>query len=70
LQLVHCGGGNPDNGKELFNMKCPVCNTWVMVKETRARPNNVAYRRYECANEHRFITLEKVERVIEKKEKP
>jgi transcriptional regulator NrdR family protein len=51
-------------------MKCPVCGTWVMVKETRAKKENVKYRRYECANEHRFTTLEKVERVIEKKEKP
>ena len=50
-------------------MKCPVCNTWVMVKETRSRPHNITYRRYECANEHRFATLEQVARVIEPKKK-
>ena len=50
-------------------MKCPVCNTWVLVKETRARPDNITYRRYECANEHRFITLEQVVRVIKPKER-
>lgn len=52
-------------------MKCPVCNTWVLVKETRSRPDNAAYRRYECANEHRFTTLEQVVRVIQpRKKKP
>lgn len=45
-------------------MKCPVCGTWTLVKETRQRTENVKYRRYECANEHRFTTLEKVEKVI------
>jgi transcriptional regulator NrdR family protein len=50
-------------------MKCPVCNTWVLVKETRARPDNITYRRYECANEHRFTTLEQVASVIKPKER-
>jgi transcriptional regulator NrdR family protein len=50
-------------------MKCPVCNAWVLVKETRTRPANVVYRRYECANEHRFITHEAVVRTIKPKEK-
>jgi transcriptional regulator NrdR family protein len=50
-------------------MKCPVCSTWVEVKETRARPKNEKYRRYECANGHRFVTHETVVRVIEPKEK-
>lgn len=50
-------------------MKCPVCNAWVVVKETRSRPNNIAYRRYECANEHRFVTHEQVVRLIKPKEK-
>lgn len=48
-------------------MKCPVCQTWTMVKETRTKPGNTKLRRYECANLHRFVTLEKVERVIPKK---
>lgn len=51
-------------------MKCPVCNTWVNVKETRSRLHNATYRRYECANEHRFTTLEQVVRLIKPKEKP
>ena len=50
-------------------MICPVCKAWVMVKETRARANNTKYRRYECANEHRFTTVESIERVIEKDKK-
>jgi transcriptional regulator NrdR family protein len=50
-------------------VKCPECNTWVSVKETRSRPANAVYRRYECANEHRFTTLETVVRVIKPKEK-
>lgn len=45
-------------------MRCPVCQTWVQVKETRQRPENVIYRRYECANGHRFVTEERVIRVI------
>jgi transcriptional regulator NrdR family protein len=45
-------------------MKCPVCGTWTLVKETRQRAENAKYRRYECANEHRFTTLEKVAKVI------
>jgi hypothetical protein len=45
-------------------VKCPVCDTWVRNLETRSRPDNTTYRRYECANEHRFVTKEKIERVI------
>ena len=45
-------------------VKCPVCDQWVSVLETRARDNNETYRRYRCANEHRFVTKEKVERII------
>ena len=41
-------------------MKCPICQTWVSVLETRAKPNNERYRRYLCANEHRFSTREAV----------
>lgn len=48
-------------------MKCPVCGTWTLVKETRVRPNNEKYRRYECANLHRFITYERVERVVKQR---
>ena len=45
-------------------VKCPVCDQWVSTLETRARGSNETYRRYQCANEHRFTTKEKVERVL------
>lgn len=49
-------------------MRCPVCSVWVFVKETRQRPKlNAKYRRYECANGHRFSTLEQVIRVDKQK---
>lgn len=41
-------------------MKCPTCKAWAHVKETRQKPNNSTYRRYECANLHRFSTAERV----------
>lgn len=45
-------------------MKCPVCNAWAYVKETRRQAGNEKLRRYECGNLHRFTTVERVERVI------
>jgi len=48
-------------------MKCPVCKKWVSTLETRTRPNNEVYRRYQCANEHRFTTKEVVQKVIKGK---
>jgi len=43
-------------------MKCPnlKCGTWTRVLETRDKPENQTYRRYECANGHKFSTLEQV----------
>lgn len=41
-------------------MKCPTCNAWATIKETRARPDETTRRRYECANLHRFTTIERV----------
>jgi transcriptional regulator NrdR family protein len=41
-------------------MKCPECGAWTVVKETRADQNNTRRRRIECANMHRFTTLETV----------
>jgi transcriptional regulator NrdR family protein len=42
-------------------MKCPVCQAWTLVKETRVRKTDgVVMRRYECANLHRFSTEERV----------
>ena len=41
-------------------MKCPECGTWTIVKETRISIGNTRRRRLECANEHRFTTLETI----------
>ena len=41
-------------------MKCPTCNAWVEVKETRPTPTGAVRRRYVCANLHRFTTHETV----------
>ena len=35
-------------------MKCPICNSWSFVLSTRKG----VIRRRECANEHRFTTIE------------
>ena len=40
-------------------MKCPVCNVWVELQETRKRAGGT-YRRYECGNLHTFGTMESV----------
>ena len=45
-------------------VKCPVCGKWVSTLETRQRSDGSTYRRYECANLHRFVTKEKIERVL------
>ncbi len=39
-------------------MKCPSCGAWTAVLETRQTIDNTTRRRYECANEHRFTTIE------------
>ena len=39
-------------------MKCPVCDTWSVVKQTKKSPAFGYVRRRECANEHRFTTQE------------
>jgi hypothetical protein len=39
-------------------MKCPVCGTWTVVKETRGER-----RRRECANLHKFTTQESVVKI-------
>lgn len=41
-------------------MKCPTCDAWTFVRETRPAKDGGVRRRYECANEHRFTTLEQV----------
>lgn len=46
-------------------MKCPVCNAWVTVLETRGvKTINGKYRRYECGNLHRFTTEERIKKVL------
>jgi hypothetical protein len=47
-------------------MKCPRCGTWARVLETREKPENQTYRRYECANLHRFSTMESVKSAADK----
>lgn len=39
-------------------MKCPRCNSLARLLETRAKDDNTVRRRYECANFHRFTTIE------------
>lgn len=41
-------------------MKCPECEAWTSVVETRQRQDLTTYRRYQCANSHRFTTTEQV----------
>ena len=41
-------------------MKCTECGTWTIVKETRVSTGNTRRRRLECANMHRFSTLETI----------
>jgi transcriptional regulator NrdR family protein len=41
-------------------MKCPQCTGWLKVLQTKQQPDGTTYRRYECANLHRFSTLEQV----------
>ena len=40
-------------------MKCPECNAWTDLLETRKRAIGT-YRRYECGNMHRFTTTNNV----------
>jgi len=40
-------------------MNCPVCNVWTSVLDTRNK-KSVTVRRRKCANEHIFITEERV----------
>ena len=40
-------------------MKCPICNVWTSVLDTRNK-RDVTVRRRKCANEHIFITEERV----------
>lgn len=57
--MAHQGGHQP-NARQGAPMKCPECGTWTVVKETRTSTDNSRRRRLECANEHRFTTLETI----------
>lgn len=39
-------------------MKCPICNVWTSVLDTRNK-STVTVRRRKCANEHIFVTEER-----------
>ena len=39
-------------------MKCPTCSKYAEVLDTRQRKDGSTYRRYQCANMHRFTTRE------------
>jgi transcriptional regulator NrdR family protein len=41
-------------------VKCPICNAWTEVKDTRVAGEFQTTRRRECANGHRFSTVELV----------
>lgn len=41
-------------------MKCLICKKWSFCLETRTRQDGTRRRRYECANGHRFSTVEAV----------
>lgn len=45
-------------------MKCPTCGAWSSVLDTRTGPHESQRRRRECANGHRFVTLEVLPTVI------
>jgi transcriptional regulator NrdR family protein len=46
-------------------MKCPECKAWTEVLESRPREKGSKYRRYRCANGHRFSTEERTVEAIE-----
>ena len=48
-------------------MRCPDCEKWTSVLETRTSAPLTVRRRYECANGHRFTTHETV---VPTKKKP
>ena len=44
-------------------MKCPECQKWTEVLESVLRDDGSRRRRYQCANLHRFSTVERVEEI-------
>jgi transcriptional regulator NrdR family protein len=41
-------------------VKCPACESWSEVKDTRINPKGELRRRRFCGNGHRFSTIEHV----------
>ena len=44
-------------------MICPVCKIRAGIKETRMQDDGSMMRRYRCANDHKFVTHEALDRV-------
>jgi len=40
--------------------RCPECNVWTEVMDTRLRSDGSRRRRYQCANLHKFWTEERI----------
>jgi len=52
-----------------MSLNCPVCKVWTRVLDTRTdKKANAHKRRYECANGHRFATLEVITELKESKD--
>ena len=44
---------------------CPKCGAWCRVlRTTTVKPSNIVRRTLECANHHRFRTVEGVQRML------
>lgn len=50
-------------------MKCPTCGAWSLVLDTRTKKEGMRRRR-QCANGHRFATVEAVVPYGQRPEKP
>jgi transcriptional regulator NrdR family protein len=42
-------------------VKCPECGTWTEILESVLRADGSRRRRYQCANLHKFSTVERIE---------
>lgn len=42
-------------------MKCPECDAWATVLETRTREDGSRRRTFSCGNLHKFTTVERIE---------
>ena len=44
-------------------MKCPICGTISIVKDSRMQPDNTRKRHHVCRQKHEFFTIERIEAV-------